>query len=226
VPRLTRAAAQQRTRRALLRTARELFLRDGYFATSLERVADAAGYSKGAVYSNFASKDELCLAVLDRLLAERGRELALAWAAAPDVEARATALGRWFEAVTDDRGWITLEVEFASQLRSNPALRTAFAERAAGLRRTLGALIQASVDPDQASVDPGQASNDPEQGPAPAGSTAEDLAGALVSMGLGLALQRAVDPSVSVAPLVAAVRAALAFTGPGVREPARDLAPA
>jgi AcrR family transcriptional regulator len=40
-----------------------LFLRDGYAATSLEKVADEAGYSKGAVYSNFWNKDELCLAV-------------------------------------------------------------------------------------------------------------------------------------------------------------------
>ena len=78
MPRLSRAASQARTRAQLIETARELFLRDGYFATSLDKVADAAGYSKGAVYSNFASKDELCLAVLDALLAERAAQIAAA----------------------------------------------------------------------------------------------------------------------------------------------------
>ncbi len=46
-------------------------LHDGYHPTSLEKVADAAGYSKGAVYSNFRNKDELCTAVLDEVRAER-----------------------------------------------------------------------------------------------------------------------------------------------------------
>ena len=44
MPRLSRAASQARTRAQLIETARELFLRDGYFATSLDKVADAAGY--------------------------------------------------------------------------------------------------------------------------------------------------------------------------------------
>ena len=54
--RLTRPESQARTRAELIATARDLFLSDGYAGTSLERVAEAAGYSKGAVYSNFASK--------------------------------------------------------------------------------------------------------------------------------------------------------------------------
>ena len=104
-----------------------MFLRDGYFATSLERVAEAAGYSKGAVYSNFSSKDELCLAVLDLVVAERARELAAALAAAPDLPTRLAATERWVDEVTADHGWITLEVECASQVRGNRKLREALA---------------------------------------------------------------------------------------------------
>ncbi len=52
------------TRRGLLRAASRLFLRDGYVATSLANIADEAGVTKGAVYSNFASKEELFLALL------------------------------------------------------------------------------------------------------------------------------------------------------------------
>ncbi len=52
-----------------------MFFTDGYHPTSLEKVADAAGYSKGAVYSNFRNKDELCVAVLDEIRAERFAEV-------------------------------------------------------------------------------------------------------------------------------------------------------
>src|ERR1700742_1132265 len=111
--RLSRADSQRRTRRTLLRTARELFLRDGYFATSLERVAETAGYSKGSVYSHFASKDELCLAGLDLVVAERAGERAGARASATDTEGRIAAAENWVDEVTADNGWITLEVECA-----------------------------------------------------------------------------------------------------------------
>ncbi|MDN5852536.1 MAG: TetR/AcrR family transcriptional regulator, partial [Actinomycetia bacterium] len=63
----TRAERQAQTREALISVARELFLRDGFAATSLDRVAVEAGFSKGAVYSNFSGKEELGLAVLDDL---------------------------------------------------------------------------------------------------------------------------------------------------------------
>jgi len=60
---VSRAGRQAQTREALIRTAHELFLSDGYQVTSLDRVALEAGFSKEAVYSNFAGKEELCLAV-------------------------------------------------------------------------------------------------------------------------------------------------------------------
>ena len=43
------------TRERLLAAARELFRKQGYATTSIERIAEAAGYSKGAVYSKRAS---------------------------------------------------------------------------------------------------------------------------------------------------------------------------
>jgi AcrR family transcriptional regulator len=63
-PSRSRAEAQSETRRHLLRAASRLFLRDGFVATSLANIADEAGVTKGAVYSNFAGKEELFLALL------------------------------------------------------------------------------------------------------------------------------------------------------------------
>lgn len=63
--RLSRSEQQQRTRTALVAAAARTFARDGYHAASLEAIAASAGYSKGAVYSNFRGKAELFLAVME-----------------------------------------------------------------------------------------------------------------------------------------------------------------
>ncbi|WP_237449950.1 TetR/AcrR family transcriptional regulator [Nocardiopsis alba] len=63
--RKTRAEQKQETRNALIEAGLLTFSRDGYHGASLEEIADTAGFSKGAVYSNFGGKSELFLAVLD-----------------------------------------------------------------------------------------------------------------------------------------------------------------
>ena len=65
---LSRHDRQQRTREALIDAARDVFAEDGYHAASLDRIARVAGRSKGAVYSNFASKSALFMAVMDHNL--------------------------------------------------------------------------------------------------------------------------------------------------------------
>jgi AcrR family transcriptional regulator len=66
---LTRAESQQASRMALVLAARVAFAREGYHGARLEHIAAEAGLSKGAVYSNFASKAELFLAVMDANIA-------------------------------------------------------------------------------------------------------------------------------------------------------------
>jgi AcrR family transcriptional regulator len=63
--RLTREEARGRTRRAILAAARALFTEHGYRGASLDDIAETAGYSKGAVYSNWPSKEALFLELLD-----------------------------------------------------------------------------------------------------------------------------------------------------------------
>jgi TetR/AcrR family transcriptional regulator, transcriptional repressor of aconitase len=57
-----------RTRADLLDAAARVFAAQGYHAASVDQVAEAAGYTKGAVYSNFSSKEELFLELLERHL--------------------------------------------------------------------------------------------------------------------------------------------------------------
>src|SRR5690625_4401432 len=64
-PRLSRAERQHQTRIALVDAGREVFARDGFHGARLDRIAQEAGFSKGAVYSNFDSKADLFLTVMD-----------------------------------------------------------------------------------------------------------------------------------------------------------------
>ncbi|MTV24973.1 TetR/AcrR family transcriptional regulator [Nitriliruptoraceae bacterium ZYF776] len=70
----TRSQRQEATREALVLAALVAFTRDGFHGANLERIANDAGYSKGAVYSNFDGKADLFLAVMDRNLAAIGEE--------------------------------------------------------------------------------------------------------------------------------------------------------
>ena len=69
--RLTRKEQQADTRGRLLRSAAKVFGRRGFQAASLDEVAADAGFTKGAVYANFESKEDLFLAMLDERFAER-----------------------------------------------------------------------------------------------------------------------------------------------------------
>jgi AcrR family transcriptional regulator len=66
---LTRAERREQTRALLIDAARMVFAEEGYHGANLERIAHVAGFSKGAVYSNFDGKAQLFLAVMDANLA-------------------------------------------------------------------------------------------------------------------------------------------------------------
>src|SRR3954452_5784897 len=63
--RLTREEKKAQTRERLIEAAARVFAEKGFAATSLDEVADAAGLTKGAVYSNFENKEDLVRAVLE-----------------------------------------------------------------------------------------------------------------------------------------------------------------
>jgi AcrR family transcriptional regulator len=183
--RLTRAESQARTRAQLVATAKELFLRDGYGVTSLEKVADEAGYSKGAVYSNFRNKDELCLAVLDEIHAAQAMMIAEAISGAITIEERLAAFEAWAEANVGNEAWTALEVEFAVSARRDSTVRAELAKRDRAIRDMVALLITR------------QAADFGVTLPMPA----ETAATALLSLGIGLGMRRAIDPTIPVSVL-------------------------
>ncbi|MEU6256291.1 TetR/AcrR family transcriptional regulator [Streptomyces sp. NPDC047043] len=188
--RLSRVESQERTRERLVATARELFLRDGYDATSLSDVAETAGYSKGAVYSNFRSKDHLCLAVLDEVRAEQLALLtdSVLWDAT--IDDRLASFAAWAEAHIGDEAWTTLEVEFLTSARNDDELRREIAARVAAIREALAQLIGGLAE---------------ELGTSPA-MPAGQAAMTLLSLGIGLGVQRIADPAMPTTALTDTLR--------------------
>jgi AcrR family transcriptional regulator len=148
--RLTRAQRRQQTRARLLDAAGEVFARRGFHAATVDEVADAAGYTKGAVYANFASKDALFLALLDQRVAAQLQQVEALYAIESSEELRAAMRGRteWEFAAARDFG--VLMVEFSLYAMRHPAAQAELAERYRQLRGRLAELIAKRYDRHQA----------------------------------------------------------------------------
>jgi AcrR family transcriptional regulator len=128
--RLTRNERRAKTREDILAAARSVFLGRGFHGATLDEIALEAGYTKGAVYSNFASKDDLFLALLDERFEWRIADSLEAARTAPDLDAALRANARLYaEAATREPAWDPLLVEFWTHASRDPALRAAAAER-------------------------------------------------------------------------------------------------
>lgn len=190
----SRRESQAQTRRRLLDVAAEVLFESGYTATSLDRIADAAGFSKGAVYSNFSGKEELVLEVLDERFRNRLDDLAAGLdAAAEDPGARFDAFLGWWESMLLDEGWGAVIFEFVGATRDNPDLQKRLAERETMVIDYCTALVSAEIE--RFDLRPSL--------------EARQLAGMLVALGQGLAFTRTLDPSVSPRILVHTARVML-----------------
>ena len=139
---------QQRTRSSLLKAAGKVFARHGYERATLDEIAEEAGLSKGAVYYNFASKEELFLALLeDRLVGQfEGVERTFRQAAAPQRQSEQAAQ-LFLQGLERDSRWAPLFFEFVAYCARDPARRAHFAERFLHTaRRLLSGVIERRYD--------------------------------------------------------------------------------
>ena len=178
----TRTEKQARTRAELLATAAEVFGERGYDRASVEEIAERAGYSHGAVYSNFAGKDDLFLAVFEEYMAARARELAETQVDLPadaPLELRARALAdQWMERYAADRESFLLHLEFLGRAGREPGMAERFGNRSAALRETIATFI---------------AHHQEEEG-VEAPLPPSELALVLRALGIGLAIEALVSP--------------------------------
>jgi AcrR family transcriptional regulator len=120
-PRLTRAEAKARTRAELLDAAAEVFARKGYVGASVEEIAEEAGFSTGALYSNFSSKQDLFLALLAQRAQNWVSEARGIVGSDGPVQHRRTALGEALVNVADKETELAvLRAEFWLYAVRNP----------------------------------------------------------------------------------------------------------
>jgi AcrR family transcriptional regulator len=139
--RLTRAERRRQTRARLLDAAGQVFARRGFHAATVDEVAEAAGYTKGAVYSNFATKDELFLALLDQRVAAQLQQVEALSSIESSQELGAALPGRTAQEFAAARDFGVLMVEFSLYAMRNPAAQTELAKRYRLLRGRLAELI-------------------------------------------------------------------------------------
>jgi AcrR family transcriptional regulator len=145
--RLTREEKKAQTRERLIAAAATVFAEKGFAATSLDEVADAAGLTKGAVYSNFENKEDLVAAVLKAHQDRQSGIRDVATAAATLEEQQAVA-GRLFsESVAQERDAFLLLLDFTAYALRNPAVYPGFLERHRAGHREIAAMIEDAVRP-------------------------------------------------------------------------------
>ena len=176
--RLRRAEQVERNREAVLEAARQVFIQRGYAGASLEAIADEAGFSKGVVYSQFGSKPDLFMALLERRIDERAahNERIVAQSVGRD------ALRELIQAANryaGDSGWPYLLTEFRALAMRDPELNRRYAEAHSRSVESLASALDRVYE--GAGVDP----------TVPVRSLAEFFLGAVA----GIALERAANPN-------------------------------
>ncbi len=176
--RLTRTEMQRQTRQRLLDSAQEVFARRGFVGASVDDIAEQAGYSKGAVYSNFKSKEALFLELLHNRMSEELGELEQLLRDRSSAGDILLALRHRYSSLEKQVVWCLLSAEFQLQAGRNPD----FAEPFAALyrnQRTAIAMLASLVA---------------EKAGATLAWNGEELATSLMALTHGIALQRAADP--------------------------------
>jgi len=177
--RRTREQSRANTRERLLDAARRVFARSGFHGASVEEVASEAGFSTGALYSNFSGKEDLFLVLMEREIDEHAREIAEAVHARASIAERATGGARqWMTMIEREPEVLLLFMEFWAYGVRDPRVRPQVAARFAQVRELLTTLIADGVRDFELELD----------------IPAEQLAVAIDALADGIARQKLADP--------------------------------
>lgn len=178
--RQSRAEKQAATRAALLKSAADVFERHGYAAASVEEITERAGFSRGAFYSNFETKDELFVALIESRIEGSLGDIAAAFAAGDSAAERIRSGGEFLDQlVARDRQWCLLYLDFWSRAVRDPKLRRRFAAQYDAWRSGITAMIEAQTGELGIVLD----------------ASPVELASALIALFEGYVLQYLIDPA-------------------------------
>ena len=126
--RLTREESRAQTRANLIAVGRAHFLRYGLGGAVTEKIAEDAGYSRGALYSNFDGKEELFLAVIHEQEVRRFEVFRSILNEESSSKERLRKMRDTFADSVTDRDWIVLYAEFEVEALRNERIRKRFVE--------------------------------------------------------------------------------------------------
>src|SRR5271165_6129385 len=177
--RMTREQSRAQTRERLLTAARRVFARSGFHGASVEEIASEAGFSTGALYSNFDGKEDLFLVLMERAIDEHAREISDAVRAQASMAERATGGARqWMTLIEREPELLLLFMEFWAYGVRDAEVRAKVAARFAQMRDVLTRLIADGVREFDLELD----------------LPAEQLAVAIDALADGIARQKLADP--------------------------------
>jgi AcrR family transcriptional regulator len=180
VKRLSRKEKQEHTRFGLMESAARVFARRGLQQASIDEVAGDAGFTKGAFYANFKSKEELFLAMLDDRFAQRIDAIEQVWSSGGDMRDKARQAGQDFADYLSDEEWARLFFEFAAYAARNEDFRQELVTRYRSLRQRVAELYR--LQKERMGIEPAVP---PEQ-----------VAAMIFAMANGLALEKLLEPDV------------------------------
>jgi AcrR family transcriptional regulator len=168
------------TRRRLLDASEAVFARKGFHGASVEEIAQKAGATSGALYSNFASKESLFLALFEERIAIDVGDYSqiVDDSATPGEQARGVA-DHWMQILQERPHYFPLLMEFWAYAIREPQLRASLAARFAALREASARLVLAGAEL---------------RGISPSPEFGERLGTAITALGNGLALEKLADP--------------------------------
>jgi len=172
--RLTREESKAQTRERLLEAARHVFARGGYAGAGVDAIALEAGFSKGAFYSNFETKEAIFLELLSRHMAAEAEQLEQLVVHGSDSDDLLNNLDSWLEHLDADVDWALLSVELQLHARRSTDFAVSYDALLNRHCEKLGGMIERLFDMSGKQV------------PVPA----HQLALALVTLAHGLVLQK------------------------------------
>jgi AcrR family transcriptional regulator len=146
------------TRRKLLNSARRVFSREGFEAARIEDIAAGTGFTRGAFYAHFKSKEDVFFALLEQQVKEHVQNIRALLEPCSSVEERVEAMRDYYLARIADRQWVMLVLEYKLFAVRHPNLRAKLAQKHRQIRSSLdldlipgilGAKLQASSEYEQ-----------------------------------------------------------------------------
>jgi AcrR family transcriptional regulator len=175
-----RSERKARTRALLLQSAARVYARRGFDGATLDEVAEEAGFTKGAVYDHFGSKENLLVALLDEHLAlQIAEQVALFDPAKATAERPRAGADRWMQELREDPDAFRLFVELWVHAQRDERLRRRLARGMDALRATFQGFV---------------AERSTNGGVPPSDAIVEQFANVMLALGTGIGMVELIDP--------------------------------